>query len=187
MKFILGKKIGMSQVFQDDKVIPVSLIEAGPCWVTQLKNNQKDGYDAIQLGFDKRGDNFRVKREFRLDENTLLKEGDEIKVDVFNQGDIVKVIGRSKGKGFQGVVKRWGFSGRNTTHGTKGQVRTLGSVGSRFPQRVIKGRRMPGRMGNEQVTIKRLQVIDVDKENNLLVVKGAIPGPRRSLLMIQGK
>jgi large subunit ribosomal protein L3 len=186
MKFILGKKIGMSQVFQDDKVIPVSLIEAGPCQVTQVKDQEKDGYQAVQVGFDKKKDKFKVKREFRFSGESNWKAGDEIKVDLFQPGDLVTLVGQTKGKGFQGVVKRWGFSGTNATHGGKGQVRTIGSVGCRFPQRVIKGRRMPGRMGNDRKTLKKIQIIEVDSSKNLLVVKGSIPGPRYSLLMIQG-
>ncbi len=185
MKFILGKKAGMSQVFRDNKIIPVSLVEAGPCYITQLKTEEKDGYTAIQVGFNKKKSKYAFSREFRVSEIGELKVGDEVSVDVFNPGDLVQVSGNSRGKGFQGVVKRWGFSGRNATHGGKGQVRTLGSVGSRFPQRVIKGRHMPGRMGNQQTTVKNLEVIEVDLKNNLLAIKGAIPGPNRSLLMIQ--
>ncbi len=186
MKFILGKKIGMSQVFQDNKVIPVSLVEAGPCYVTQLKTEEKDGYQAVQVGFDQKKDKFRIFREFRFEGQPEWKVGDRLGVEVFSPGDLVKVSGQSKGKGFQGVVKRWGFHGRNASHGGKGQIRTLGSVGARFPQRVIKGRKMPGRMGAEQTTIRNLRVVEVDPEKNLLVLKGAIPGSGRTLLTVKG-
>ncbi len=175
----------MSQVFRDNQIIPVSLVEAGPCYITQVKKEDKDGYQAVQVGFGKKNNGYRVLKEFRFEGDPQWKEGDQISVDVFNPGDKVKVAGQSKGKGFQGVVKRWGFSGRNATHGGKGQVRTLGSTGSAFPERVIKGRKMPGRMGNQRTTIKGLEVVEVDRENNLLALKGAVPGPKRSLLMIQ--
>lgn len=185
MKFILGKKVGMSQVFKDNQLIPVTLVEAGPCYITQLKTEGKDGYMAVQVGFQKRKDKFRILREFKLQNIEGMKVGDEILASSFNPGEMVQVSGRSKGKGFQGVVKRWGFSGRNSSHGGKGQVRTLGSTGSRFPQRVIKGRHMPGRMGYDQVTVKNLSVIEIDPANNLLILKGAIPGPKHSLLVIR--
>lgn len=195
MKFILGNKIGMSQIFDEKgKVSPITLIEAGPCEVLQIKTKEKDGYQAIQIGFKKiekkqkvkksmEGKPFRFLCEFK---NGDYKKGDKIDVSVFQEGNIVKVSGKSKGKGFQGGVKRWGFSGRNATHGVKHEHRTLGSVGGRFPQRVIKGRKMPGRMGHQRVTVKNLKVVKVDKKNNILVVKGAIPGSRGTLLEIRG-
>lgn len=185
MKFILGRKLGMSQVFRDNEIIPVSLVEAGPCSVTDLKTIDRDGYQSVQIGFGQKGDRFRWHREFRFQGEPAWKVGDRLEVSLFNPGDRVKVTGRSKGKGFQGAVKRWGFSGRNASHGGKGQVRTLGSVGSRYPQRVIKGRKMPGQMGDQRTTVRNLQVVEVDPSNNLLVLKGAIPGPRRGLLMIE--
>ncbi|MCD6115187.1 50S ribosomal protein L3, partial [bacterium] len=168
MKFILGKKIGMTQIWKENKVIPVTLIEAGPCFVTQIKTKEKDGYQAVQLGFEKiekekkikksqKNKPFRYLREFRLDNVEEFKVGDVIDVSRFEPGEKVKVSGISKGKGFQGVVKRWGFSGRNATHGVKHEERKPGSIGSAFPQRVIKGKKMPGRMGNERVTIKNLE------------------------------
>ncbi len=196
MKFILGKKIGMTQIWKENKVIPVTLIEAGPCFVTQIKTKEKDGYQAVQLGFEKiekekkikksqKNKPFRYLREFRLDNVEEFKVGDVIDVSRFEPGEKVKVSGISKGKGFQGVVKRWGFSGRNATHGVKHEERKPGSIGSAFPQRVIKGKKMPGRMGNERVTIKNLEIVDIDKEKNLLVIKGGIPGKRGGLVEIQ--
>lgn len=196
VKFILGQKLEMSQIFTEDgKVVPVTLIEAGPCRVLQVKTKDKDGYEAAQIGFKKidkkkkikktmKGKEFRYLREFRNSQE--YKVGDEIDVSVFKEGDKVKISGLSKGKGFQGAVKRWGFSGRGASHGVKHEARTLGSTGSAFPQRVIKGRKMPGRMGFERVTVKNLKVVKVDKENNILAVKGAIPGRKRTLLEIRG-
>ena len=194
-KFILAKKIGMSQIFgENGEVIPVTLVEAGPCTVLQTKTEEKDGYKAVQIGFEKiqkpkkvkktmRGKEFRYIREFIPEDD--LKEGDKIDVSIFNEGDKVKVSGISKGKGFQGAVKRWGFSGRGASHGVKHEARTLGSVGSAFPQRVIKGRKMPGRTGFRKVTVKNLEIVKVDKENNILAIKGAVPGARGSLLEIK--
>ncbi|HXK32045.1 MAG: 50S ribosomal protein L3 [Candidatus Nealsonbacteria bacterium RBG_13_38_11] len=195
MKFILGKKLGMSQIFDEEgKVIPVTLIEAGPCYITQIKTNEKDRYRAVQVGFVKKkkpkktekGKEFRYLKEFKIDEKSEMKQGDEINVSVFEEGDKVKVSSTSKGKGFQGGVKRWGFSGRPATHGTKHEQRSLGSTGTSFPERVIKGRKMPGRMGGERKTIKNLKVVKIDKENNLLAVKGAIAGSIGGLLEIKG-
>ncbi len=177
----------MSQVFQDNKVVPVTLIQAGPCQVVQIKDQEKDGYQAVQVGFEPKGRKFRFLREFRFDGEHSFKVGDQLMVDLFSPGDKVRVVGRSKGRGFQGVVKRWGFAGRNTSHGGYGQVRTLGSVGSRFPQRVVKGRKMPGQMGCQRTTVSNLEVVEIDRDNNLLAVKGAVPGPKKSLLMIIAK
>ncbi|MBU4299281.1 50S ribosomal protein L3 [Patescibacteria group bacterium] len=198
MKFILGLKLGMSQIFDEKgNVAPLTLIEAGPCQVTQIKKREKDKYEAIQLGFlplkpkkikkTEKGKEFRYLREFRNEELGIknYELGKKIDASVFKEGDVVKISGISKGKGFAGVVKRWGFHGKNTTHGTKHEVRTPGSVGSRTPSRVVKGRKMPGRMGGERATIKNLKVVKVDKENNLLAVKGAIPGRRGTLLEIR--
>ena len=211
MKFLLGQKLGMSQVFDEKgKRIPVTLVEAGPCVVTQVKTEEKDGYQAIQLGFKKiekekkikkpmRKKPFRWLREFKGEESKLssspvasaredgeYKVGDQIDVSVFQEGKKVKVSGISKGKGFQGAVKRWGFSGRGASHGVKHEARTLGSVGSSFPERVIKGKKMPGRMGSERTTVKNLEIVKIDKENNLLAVKGAVPGKKGTLLEIRG-
>lgn len=199
-KFILGKKIGMSQIFDEEgKVVPVTIIQAGPCFITQVKTKEKDGYQAVQVAFEEskkvgkavlgqmRGlGAFRYLKEFRIEEEGRgFKVGDKIDVSIFEKGDRVKVAGLSKGKGFQGVVKRWGFSGRNATHGVKHEQRTLGSVGSMFPQRVIKGKKMPGRMGHIRVTVKNLEVIKIDPKNNILAIKGAIPGSKGTLLEIE--
>lgn len=193
MKFILGKKLEMSQIFgKAGETVPVTLIEAGPCEVVQIKTEEKDGYSAVQVGFEelkkerksKKGRNYRFLREFSDGED--LKKGDKIDVSVFSEGDKVKVSGVSKGKGFQGGVKRWGFSGRDATHGVKHEERTLGSIGSAFPQRVNKGRKMPGRMGFERTTIKNLEIVKVDPDNNILAIKGAVPGGNGTLLEIRG-
>lgn len=199
MKFIFGTKLGMSQVFnKEGQVIPVTLIEAGPCLVTQIKTKEKDGYQAVQIGFGqkkkltkpllghlKKLGQFRWLREFRV-EKPEFKLGDVISVDIFKEGDKVKVSGLSKGKGFAGVVKRHGFKGGPASHGTKHTLRAPGSIGSSFPERVWKGRKMAGRMGTERVTTKNLEVAKVDKENNLLAIKGAIPGRKGTLVEVQG-
>jgi len=197
MKFILGQKIGMSQLFdKDGKVTPVTLILGGPCYVLQKKTKDKDGYESMQIGFLKIEKKNKIKKTMRGKEYRYVREeksvddsaeiGAEINVSIFNEGDKIKVSGISKGKGFQGGVKRHGFAGRNATHGVKHEQRTIGSTGCRFPQRVIKGRKMPGRMGYEKVTVKNLKIAKIDKENNLLMVKGAIPGHRGTLLEIRG-
>ncbi len=201
MKFILGKKLEMTQKFLDDgTVVPVTAILAGPCAITQVKTVAKDGYDAVQIGFGikkkinkpqaghlKGLDNFRYLREVRVDElkgKEDLKHGDVIAVDAFQVGDLVKVSGNSKGKGFQGVVRRHGFSGSPATHGHKDQLRMPGSIGSTGPQRVFKGMRMGGRMGDERITVKNLKVIEIDKNKNIIFIKGAVPGARNGLVEI---
>jgi large subunit ribosomal protein L3 len=197
MKFILGKKIEMSQIFDEKgNVIPVTLIEAGPCYITQIKTKEKDKYEAIQIGFEKlekrvkkpkKKKPYRYLREFRGDiDVSKIKQGDKIDVSVFKEGDKVKISSVSKGKGFAGAVKRWGFHGRPASHGTKHEERTIGSVGASFPERVIKGKKMPGRMGAERITVKNLKVVKIDPKNNLLAIKGAIPGRRGILLEIRG-
>ena len=196
-KFILGKKIEMSQIFsKDGKVIPVTLIEAGPCFVTQIKGKEKHGYEAVQIGFKKKnkvkksekGKGFSYLKEFRSKEletkNQKLKIGDKIDVSIFKENDTVKVSGISKGKGFQGAVKRWGFSGMGASHGVKHEHRTLGSVGSTDAARVFKGKKMPGRMGGERITQRNLKIIKIDLESNLIAVKGAVPGRKGTLLEI---
>lgn len=174
----------MSQIFDEKgRVIPVTLIEAGPCQVTQIKTKERDNYEAIQIGFKPaKKKSFRFLREFRDGE---YKVGDKIDVSIFQEGDLVKVSGISKGKGFAGVVKRWGFAGRGASHGVKHEARAPGSIGSSFPERVIKGKKMPGRMGFERVTVRNLKVVKIDKENNLLAVKGAVPGRKGTLLEIR--
>ena len=203
MKYILGHKLGMSQMFdKNGKLTPVTLISVGPCYILQKKNKEKDGYEALQVGFEKiekkskigksmKGKEYRFIKEYRtkaasLEEDSKLNVGDEINASIFQEGQIIKVSGKSKGKGFQGGVKRHGFHGRNATHGVKHEQRTIGSTGTRFPQHVRKGRKMPGRMGFENVTVKNLKIMKVDKENNLLVIKGAVPGTTRTLLEVKG-
>jgi len=192
MKFILGKKIGMTQVFnQENQVIPVTLIEAGPCFVVQIKTKEKDGYSAVQIGFDKLNDKkikksqkskaFRYLKEFS---QNGLKINDEINISAFNPGEIVNITGISKGKGFQGVIKRYGFAGMPASHGTKHTERAPGSIGSAFPERVFKGKKMGGRMGSDKITIQGLEIARVDEKNNLLAVKGAVPGKKGTLLEI---
>jgi large subunit ribosomal protein L3 len=197
MKFILAKKLEMSQVFRaDGTVIPVTLVKAGPCVVTQVKTNETDGYAAVQLGFDE-GRNLtkpqvghlhdlpsmRVLREFRLHDAPTVQRGDAVEATVFAAGDRVQVTGVSKGKGFQGVVKRHHFHGHPTSHGHKDQARMPGSIGAGGVQHVLKGRRMAGRMGNDQVTVKNLEIVEV-RDNGILAVKGAVPGARNSVLEI---
>ncbi|MGB9877085.1 MAG: 50S ribosomal protein L3 [bacterium] len=201
MKAILGKKIGMMSYFTEDgELIPVTVIQAGPCVVVQKKTLEKDGYDAIQIGFEE------VKKE-KLNKPLLghfekanvppmrfLKEvrgkfeefnvGSELKVDIFSPGEKVDVIGISKGKGFAGVMKRWGFSGGPATHGSMSHRRPA-SAGPQQPQRIIKGKKMPGHMGAERVTVQNLEVVGVDPEKNLLLVKGGVPGRKGSLLFIR--
>ncbi len=194
MKFILGKKIGNSRVFNEKgESIPVTLVEAGPCTVTQIKTKDNDGYEAVQIGFivnkragkSQNGKAFRYVKEFKG--STELKIGDEIKADFFTKGDKVKVQGVSKGKGFAGVMKRWGFSGAATSsHGTKHNNRKAGSIGSAFPQRVFKGKKMAGRMGSDKTTVKNIEIIDTDVENNIILIKGATPGIKGGLLIIEG-
>ncbi|OGZ78888.1 MAG: 50S ribosomal protein L3 [Candidatus Staskawiczbacteria bacterium RIFOXYD2_FULL_37_9] len=198
MKFILGKKIGMSQMFdKNGKLTPVTLISAGPCYVLQKMTKEKEGYEALQIGFVKiekknkikktmKGKEYRHICEFRILNSEFRKDdGNEINIAEFTEGEQVKVSGMSKGKGFQGGVKRHGFHGRRATHGVKHEHRTIGSTGSRFPQHVMKGRKMPGHMGYERISVKNLRIMKVDKENNLLVLKGAVPGRTGALLEIR--
>ncbi|OGY41379.1 MAG: 50S ribosomal protein L3 [Candidatus Buchananbacteria bacterium RBG_13_36_9] len=200
MKYILGKKLEMSEKFKaDGEVIPVTIVSAGPCFISQIKTMEKDGYKSVQVGFgQKRKLNksaqghlknlpaARYLREFLIDEQdkSEYKKGQEIKVDVFNQGEKVKVIGTSKGRGFQGVVKRHGFSGAPKTHGTKDQLRHSGSVGAKGVAHTFKGTKMGGHMGADRVTISNLEIIDIDPAKNLLYIKGAIPGSRNGLVEI---
>ncbi|OGZ62384.1 MAG: 50S ribosomal protein L3 [Candidatus Staskawiczbacteria bacterium RIFCSPHIGHO2_02_FULL_34_10] len=196
MKFILGKKIEMSQMFDEKgNVVPVTLITAGPCIILQKKTKDKEGYDSLQIGFIKIEKKNKIKKSMKGKEYRYIKEarieddgniGDEINVSIFKEGDKVNISATSKGKGFQGGVKRHGFHGRNATHGAKHEERQIGSVGQRFPQHVIKGRKMPGRMGFERVTVKNLKIAKIDVENNILALKGAIPGYRGTLLEIRG-
>ncbi len=196
MNFLIGKKIEMSQMFDaKGKVTPVTLVAAGPCVILQKKTKEKEGYDATQIGFvkivkkNKIGKSMKGKEYRHIKESRQMLEGnvgDEITVANFKEGDKVTVIGISKGKGFQGGVKKHGFAGRNSSHGAKHEARQIGSVGQRFPQHVIKGRKMPGRMGTDRVTVKNLIIAKIDPVNNIIALKGAIPGYRGTLLEIKG-
>ena len=184
MAFILGKKLKMSQIWKGDRVVPVTVIEARPNVVTFLREKKRDGYEAVQVSLHK------VKREFNKRMGLTLPEaaqklGAMISVDSFTEGDLVRVTGISKGRGFQGVVKRHNFGGGPKTHGQKNRFRAPGSIGSTAPQRVFPGRKMAGRMGNDTITIKNLKVIGVDHEKHLLMLRGAVPGARGGLLKIQ--
>ena len=204
MKVILGTKIGMTQIIGEDGVVtPITILEAGPATVTQVKTVEKDGYNAVQLGIGKgknlsksvsghvkkAGENInpKVLKEFRTEKEPEVNLGDVLTVENFALGDKVSVTGISKGKGFAGTVKRWNFQESRNTHGFKGDIRKVGSIGSMYPQKVFKGKRMPGRMGHDQVTVKNLVVAFIDKENNLLGLKGAVPGPKKGLVTVEGK
>lgn len=204
LKMILGEKLKMSQIFdKDGKPIPVTVVKAGPCYVTAVRTKEKDGYEAVQLGYGqakklKKPEEGRLKkikveeklkyfREFRVEnseEIEKIKEGDKIDVSVFQEGEKVTVSGISKGKGFAGVIKRHGFARGPETHGSD-HHRRPGSIGSMFPQRVVKGRKMPGHMGVERVTVKGLEIVKIIPETNILMIKGAVPGPRKGLLEIK--
>ena len=203
MPGLIGKKIGMTRIFDDEGVqIPVTIIEAGPCAVVQVKSEESEGYSAIQLGFGaqkaKRASKAevghaakagleaapRLMREFAPDNGEEYEVGEQLTVEVFEAGDRVKVTGRSKGRGFQGVVKRHGFKGRPASHGHS-MSRTPGSMGpGTDPSRVIKGKKLPGRMGGTRTTIRNLQVVRVDGERNLIFVKGGVPGARNGYVLI---
>jgi large subunit ribosomal protein L3 len=204
MPGLIGKKIGMTSVFSaEGKNLPCTVIEAGPCVVTQIKTKEKDGYEAVQLGFADKKDKHTTKpeaghfkkagvtpkrhlAEFK-DFETAYSPGDVITVEYFNTAGFVDVVGTSKGKGFQGVVKRHGFGGvGQSTHGQHNRLRAPGSVGAcSYPAKVFKGTRMAGQMGNERVTIQNLQVIKILPENNLLLLKGSIPGAKGSIVLIK--
>jgi large subunit ribosomal protein L3 len=180
MPFIVGEKLKMSQIWLDGKVTPVTLVKAAPMTVSAIKSKEKDGYVAVQVASSDK----KIKREFR-NFNGDLKIGDNVSVANFSEGMMVKVQGISKGKGFQGVVKRHGFSGGPKTHGQKNRYRMPGSIGSTAPQRVTPGRRMAGRMGGDKITIKNLKIVGIDKENNILMIKGALPGKPGTILKIE--
>ena len=206
MKGMIGRKVGMTQVFDDKgNAVPVTVIAAGPCYVTQIRTPDRDGYVAVQLGFEevkasrltkpqmghlskKSLPALRVLREFRLnqDEATALEEGAEIKANVFEKGEMVDIVGVSKGRGFAGTIKRHGFNRQPKTHGQSDRERAPGSVGMcAFPGRTLKGQRMAGRMGNDRVTIQNLEVVVVDADKNLLAIKGSIPGAKGGIVMIK--
>jgi large subunit ribosomal protein L3 len=198
MKFILAKKLEMSQVYKaDGTVIPVTLVQAGPCVVAQVKTQDADGYVAVQLGFQpgknltkselghlKDLPSMNVLREFRIDNVDAFKRGDSVEAGVFAPGDVIDVTGTSKGKGFQGVVKRHGFGGHPSTHGHKDQLRMPGSIGAGGVQHVLKGRRMAGHMGDARVTVQNLEIVEV-REGGIIAVKGAVPGARHAILEIR--
>jgi len=209
-KFILGKKIGLTHIFdQEGNFIPVTVIEAGPCLVTQIKSKDKDGYYAIQLAFgEKKKVNkpqrghlkkflknkeeikkfARYLKEFKINEKEMekisIKEGDYIKVNVLKEGELVDVVGFTKGRGFQGVIKRHRFQRGPTSHGSD-HHREPGSIGSMFPQRVVKGRKLPGRMGVRRVTVKNLKVVKIEPEKNIICLSGPVPGPKNNLVLIR--
>ncbi len=205
MNGLIGKKIGMTQVFgADGSVVPVTVIQTGPCVIVQKREMERDGYKALQVGFGSRKSQrlnkpeqghlvkagkgaFQVLREFRLDDVTQYELGQEIKVsDLFKVGDRVDVSGTSKGRGFAGVIKRWGFGGFPASHGTHEYFRHGGAIGNRsYPGRVFKGKRMAGHWGNERISVQNLEVVGVRAEENLLLVKGAVPGARRGVLLIR--
>lgn len=203
-KAIIGKKVGMTQIFDENgKVIPVTVVEAGPCVISQKKTVETDGYNAVQIGF---GDvrpklvnkpmkgHFdksdvapkRVLKECRFDDISTYNVGDIIKADIFENGEKVDVIGTSKGKGYAGVIKRWNFRRLKETHGTGPTVRKGGSIGAcSDPSRVFKGKKMAGHLGAERVTVQNLKIAKVDSENNLIAIKGAVPGPNGGIVLIR--
>ena len=203
-KAIIGKKLGMTQVFTDDgRVQPVTVIEAGPCYVTQIKTTEKDGYNSVQVAFGEiKAKNVnkcqtgafkkagvepkRVMKEFRYNDITKFALGQEIKADMFAEGDIVDVTGTSKGHGFTGVIKRWNQRRLKMTHGVGPVHREVGSMGANStPSRVMKGKKMPGHYGHETITVQNLKVVRVDADRNIILVKGSIPGPNESIVTIK--
>ncbi len=204
MSGLIGKKLGMTRIFDDKgNDVQVSVIQTGPCYVTEIRTKDTHGYDALQLGFEEKREKSvkkperghfaksgvkptRVLREFRTFDVGQFKLGDAIKADVFQIGEKVRVIGVSKGKGFQGVVKRHHFGGGPVSHGQSDRMRAPGSVGgSSYPSRVFKGTRMAGRMGGERVTVRNIKIVRVDAENNIVMVRGAIPGAKNGMVVIQ--
>ena len=202
-KCIVGKKIGMTQLFDENgKVIPVTVVEAGPCVVVQKKTTENDGYEAVQIGFGDISDkavnkprkghfakagvaNKRELREFRLADCAVLSVGDIIKADTFEVGDAIDVVGISKGKGYAGTIKRYNFGRLKETHGSGPVARHQGSLGAcSDPSRVMKGKKLPGHLGAERVTVQNLEIVKIDAENNLIAIKGAIPGPKGGVVSI---
>jgi large subunit ribosomal protein L3 len=197
---IIGRKLGMTQVFAEDRTVaPVTAIEAGPCFVTQIKRDEKEGYTGVQLGFGeakrlssaekghlKKLGMLKHLREFEIEDIEAVEVGQKVDVSIFQPGDLVDITGISKGKGFQGGVKRHGFAGGPKTHGQSDRHRAPGSIGSSAtPGRVFKGIKMAGHMGNERVTVRKLKVVEADAERNLLLVRGAVPGAKNGLLKIR--
>ncbi|MBR6555601.1 MAG: 50S ribosomal protein L3 [Clostridia bacterium] len=203
-KAIIGKKVGMTQIFDETgKVIPVTVIEAGPCTVVQKKTVENDGYDSVQLGFEDLADKKVTKpmkghfekagvsakkylKEFRLENCAAYNVGDVLKADVFAAGDKIDVVGTSKGKGYAGVVKRWNAHSQEHTHGVGPVHRSVGSTGANTdPSRVMPGKHMPGHLGAEQVTVQNLEVVKVDAEANMIAIRGAVPGPKGGVVFIK--
>ncbi len=205
MRGIIGKKIGMTRLFDEaGNAYAATIIEAGPCYVTQVKTAEKDGYEAVQVGYDEKKEKlatkpekghvaaaglkpFRVLKEIRnFESEEPLEAGAEIKVDIFQEGEKVNVTGVTKGRGFAGVMKRHNFQGAQTTHGQSDRMRAPGSIGqSSWPSRVIKGMRMAGRMGGKDATTRNVQILKVDAENNILIMKGPIPGANKGIVFIR--
>ena len=203
-KAIIGKKLGMTQVFTPDGlVIPVTVVEAGPCPVVQIKNNEKDGYNAVVVAFEKQKahrvnkpsagafkkagvDTYQMVRELKLDDSENYSLGQEIKADIFSEGDKVDVSGTTRGRGFTGVIQRWNQHRLKMTHGTGPVHREVGSMGANStPSRVFKNKHMPGHYGVERVTMQNLEIVKVDSERNILLVKGCVPGPKGSIVTIR--
>ncbi len=202
---LLGQKLGMTRLWTEDNgFVAVTVVQAGPCKVIQVKTPETDGYSAVQLGFGRKKMRNITKpllghlrkhglinyypmkiKEFRVENPHEYKPGDEINSSIFQLNELVDVQGTTKGKGFAGVVKRWGFAGGPRTHGQSDRLRAPGSIGSQRPQRVLKGKKMPGHLGAETVTIKNLQILRIDQEKNLLFIKGAIPGNKNSIVVIK--
>ncbi len=201
---ILGRKLGMTRIFNSDgTAVPCTVVAAGPCPVVQIKDEEKDGYTALQIGFDELPERkvnkpasghmskanrglFRILKEFRVPNVGEYEVGQDITVEMFTPGEKVKVTGTSKGKGFQGVMKRWNFGGMPASHGHEKVHRSPGSVGNAtFPGKVFKGKKMPGQMGNKKVTSINLEVVDVRPEDNLLIIRGAVPGPKNGLILVR--
>jgi len=199
MQGTIGRKIGMAQLFRDDGEVVVTAIEAGPCFVTQVKTEARDGYNAVQIGFGEAKQlnspekghlkdlgQFKYLREFSVDDVSSVKVGQKVDVDMFKPGDLLDVTGISKGKGFAGVVKRYHFAGGPKTHGQSDRHRAPGSIGATTsPGRVLKGTRMAGHMGDRRVTARNLKLLEVDSARHLLLVRGAVPGARKGLLLIK--
>lgn len=201
-KGLIGKKIGMTQIFDENgKMIPVTVIEAGPCVVVQKKTTENDGYEAVQVGYGDMkankvtkpmGGHFKkadvapkkVLKEFRLEDTSAVNVGDILKADVFAAGEYVDVVGKSKGKGTAGVIKRWNFGRLRESHGTGPVARHGGSLGVIDPARIFKGKKMAGHLGSERVTVQNLSVVKVDVENNLIAIKGSVPGPKGGIVVI---
>ncbi|NLJ89986.1 MAG: 50S ribosomal protein L3, partial [Clostridiales bacterium] len=202
-KAILARKVGMTQIFNEDgRLIPVTVLQAGPCVVTQIKTEENDGYNAVQVGYGEIRDvlvnkpkkghfakagvaNKRFIREFKFDNATDYELGQEIKADIFEEGDKVDVTATSKGKGYQGVIKRHNFGRGPQSHGSKHHRHHGSSGASATPSKVAKGKKMAGQMGNERVTIQNLEIVKVDVENNLILVKGSVPGPKKALVTLK--